>query len=95
MDRLRVDVAGVQTLAGRTHGLVGGLVVETAPTGLGASGWASAAAASAVHAAVTATGDALAARTQDTAAKIAAVDAHFAAQEASSSDELTAVKRTG
>jgi hypothetical protein len=94
MENLRVDVAGMQALAGRTQGLADELVVETAP-GLGVSGWSSAAAVNAVHAAATATGDALAARTQTTAAKIAAATARFAAHEASSSDELASVETTG
>jgi hypothetical protein len=92
MGTLRVDVDGVQALADRTQGLAGELVVGSAPTGLGASGWSSDAAVNAVHAAATATGDALAARMQTTAAKIAAAEARFAAREASSSNELAAVE---
>jgi hypothetical protein len=91
METLRVDADGVQALAGRTLSLAGELVAGTAPTGLEASKWSSAAAVSAVQAAATGAGDALAARTQITAAKIAAADAHFAAQEATSSDELARV----
>jgi hypothetical protein len=89
---LRVDVAGVQALAGRTRGLADELVVGSAPTGLGASEWSSSAAVNAVHAAATATGEALAARTRITATKIAAADARFVAREACSSDELAAVE---
>jgi hypothetical protein len=92
METLRVDVAGMQALADRTQGRAGELVARTAPTELEVSGWSSSAAVSTVHAAATATGDALAARIHATAAKIAAADARFVAQEASSSDALVALE---
>jgi hypothetical protein len=91
MEALRVDVGGVQALADRTQGLAGELVMGSAPTELGASGWSSAAAVNTVHMAAMATGDALAARTQITATKIAVANTRFAAGEASSSDKLAAV----
>jgi hypothetical protein len=91
MEALRVDVAGVQVLADRTRGLAGELVIESAPTGLGMSAWSSATAVSTVHVAATATGDALAVRMQTTATKIAAANARFVDQEASSSNKLVAV----
>jgi hypothetical protein len=47
-----------------------------------------------VHAGATAIGDALAARIQASAAKVAAAEARFVAQEASSSETLAAVETT-
>lgn len=91
MESPRVDVGGVQALAGRTEGLADELVGGSAPTELGASGWSCSAAVNPVHAAATTTTDALAARTQTTAPKIAAADASFVAREASSAAELAAV----
>lgn len=94
MENLRVDVDGVQALADRTQELAVELLIGSTPTQLGVSGWSSATAVNTVHAAARTVGDALAARTQTTAAKIAAAGARFAAREISSSDELAAVART-
>ncbi|MBS4728850.1 hypothetical protein MSM1_11055 [Mycobacterium sp. SM1] len=70
------------------------MVAGTAPTAPGVSCWDSSAAVNIVHAAATVTGDALAARTQTTAAKIAAADASFVAHEADSATELAAVDKS-
>lgn len=78
-------------LTGLRDGRAGELKAETAPIGFGVSGWSSSAAVNTVHAGATATAEALAARMQITAAKIAAADASIVAHEAGSSDALAAV----
>jgi hypothetical protein len=89
---LRVDTAGVQVMAGRWHGFTGDLSGGSEPgAGLGLSCQPSAAAMNAGHADVTACTAVLAERLRGGAARVAAADSRYAANEADSTAALTAV----
>lgn len=91
-DQLRVDVAGLQTMAARWGALDAGSA--TLPTGLGLSCQASAAAVDAAHAEVTAFTEALAARVGDHSTHVVAADNVYAANEAGSAGELASLSRS-
>jgi len=88
MDSLRVNVEGVQTLAGCYQAASEELVDGMAPTGVRVSGWAFYAAMDEMNAAVATAGAALAARTQTRSTKIVAANSRFVAQEDESANEL-------
>jgi hypothetical protein len=91
MQRLRVDTTGVQAMAGRWGTSVGELSAGVAPTGLGLSGQASAAAVNAAHADTAAFTAALAARVGICATHVAEADARYIANETSSANQLAGV----
>jgi hypothetical protein len=84
MDSLRVNVEGVQALAGNYQLAGEELVDGMAPTSIGASGWAFCAAVDEMNAA----GARLDARTQTRATKITAANSRFVAQESESAAEF-------
>jgi hypothetical protein len=88
---LRVDTAGVQAMATRWGASVGDLDETVAPTGLGLSCQASAAAVNAAHADVAAFTAGLAARVGERATGVAQADTSYRAQEASSAAALAAL----
>jgi hypothetical protein len=88
MDSLRVDVEGVQALAGCYQAASQELVDGVAPTGVVVSGWAFSAAMDEMNGAVAIAGAALHARTQTRATKVAAANSRFVAQESKSATEL-------
>jgi hypothetical protein len=94
MDSLRVNVEGVHALAGGYHAAGEQLVNGTAPTSIGASGWAFSAEVGDMNTAVAAAGARLDARTQTRATKIVAANSRFVAQESESAAELRDVTRT-
>jgi hypothetical protein len=89
--QLRVDTVGVQAMAGRWDASAGGLDETTAPTGIGLSCQASAAAVNAAHADITAFTAALATRVSVRAARVAEADTRYITNEADSAQELAAV----
>jgi hypothetical protein len=91
MQRLRVDTTGVQAMASRWGASVGELNPGVAPTGLGLSCQASAAAVHAAHADVTAFTAVLAARVGVRATHVAAADTRYITIEADSANQLAAV----
>jgi hypothetical protein len=89
--QLRVDTVGVQVMAGH-WGASGSELSETvAPTGVGLSCQASAAAVNVAHAGITAFTAALATRVSVRAARVAEADTRYIANEADSATELAAV----
>jgi hypothetical protein len=88
MDSLRVNVEGVQALAGCYRAASEKLLDGMAPTSIGASGWAFSAAVGEMNAAVAAAGATLEARTQTRATKIVAANSCFVAHESESAAEL-------
>jgi hypothetical protein len=88
---LRVDTSGVQAMAARWSVSAGELHQTPAPSGLGLSCQASAAAVDAAHADVAAFATALAARVHWHASGVAAADSSYLAQEAESAAALSAV----
>jgi hypothetical protein len=88
---LRVDTAGVQTMAARWGASAGDLAETAAPTGLGLSCQASAAAVNAAHVDVAAFTAGLAARVGVRATSVTEADSCYLAQEAASATELAAV----
>jgi hypothetical protein len=88
MDSLRVDVEGVQALAGYYQAAGEKLLDGITPTGAGTSCWAFCAAVDEMDAAVAAAGTRLDARTQTRATKIVAANSRFVAQESESAAEL-------
>jgi hypothetical protein len=88
---MRVDVAGVQAMAGRWGASVGELSDMAAPARLGLSCQASAAAVAAAHAEVTAFTAALAARVGTHGTHVSEADARYVANEADAANELSAI----
>src|SRR5581483_4543866 len=88
---LRVDTAGVQAMATRWGASADDLGATVAPTGLGLSCQASAAAVNAAHGDVAAFTAGLAARVGVHATGVAQADSSYLAQEAASAIELAAV----
>ena len=88
---LRVDTSGVQAMAARWGVSAGELHQTPAPSGLGLSCQASAAAVDAAHADVAAFATGLAARIHGHVNGVAAADASYLAQEAESSSALSAL----
>jgi hypothetical protein len=88
MDSLRVNVEGLQALAGCYQAASEELVDGMVPTTIGASGWAFGAAVDEMNAAVAAAGARLGARTQTRATKIFAANSRFVAREDESAVEL-------
>lgn len=88
---LRVDTGGLQTLATRWGALADELNETIAPTRLGLSCQASAAAVSGAHGDVTAFSAALAARVGVRASHVAEADTRYLANEADSASMLAAV----
>jgi hypothetical protein len=88
---LRVDIAGVHTMATRWGASVGDLDETVAPTGLGLSCQTSAAAVNAAHVDVTAFTASLAARVSERATGVIQADTGYQAQEASSTAAVAAV----
>jgi hypothetical protein len=84
MDSLRVNVEGVQALAGSYHAAGEQLVNGMAPAGIGVPGWAFSAAVDEMNAA----GARLETRTQTRATKIVAANDRFVAREDESAAEL-------
>ncbi|BCQ09611.1 hypothetical protein JMUB5695_03060 [Mycobacterium heckeshornense] len=91
MERLRVTADQLLTTANGWHGLTSELLIAEVPSGLGLSSQASALAVNAVHAGVSAAGEAFAARTQITAVKTAAASFAYASSDANSKDLLEAI----
>ncbi len=89
--QLRVDTAGVHAMATRWGAAVGDLHEVVAPTGLGMSCQASAAAVDAAHVDVAAFTAALAARVGDRATGVTHADTSYIAQEAVSTAALAAI----
>ena len=88
---LRVDTAGVQAMAGRWGASVGELNTLVAPSGLGLSYQASAAAVEAAHADIAAFTASLSTRVGARATHVCEADPRYVANEADSADEMTAV----
>lgn len=88
-EQLRIDVAGLQTMAARWGGL--DTTPAALPAALGPSCQASAAAVNAAHADVTAFTTALAARVGDHSARVVAADNLYVANEAGSAGELASL----
>ena len=88
---LRVDAAGVQTMAARWGASVGNLDDLVTPAGLGLSCQVSAAAVHAAHVDVAAFTAGLAVRVSARATGVADVDSGYLAQEAASATALGAV----
>jgi hypothetical protein len=88
---LRVDTAGVQAMAARWGASVGDLNETAAPTGLGLSCQASAAAVDAAHVDVAAFTSGLAARVGQRATGVVQADTSYLAQEAASTAAVAAV----
>lgn len=91
--QLRVDTAGVQTMAARWDASAGELSEAVAPTGPALSCQASAIAVNAAHTDITAFTTALATQVGTRAAAVTAADASYAANEADSANELATVAR--
>jgi hypothetical protein len=91
MQQLRVDSAGLQTMAGQWGASVSELDATVAPTRLGLRSQASAASVNAAHADVTAFTAALATRVGTGAIQVGEVDTRYLANEAESANEMTAV----
>jgi hypothetical protein len=89
--QLRVDSAGLQTMASRWEALVGELGRTTAPAGLAVSSQASAVAVRAAHADITDFAAELATRVGARATHVAHADARYVSNEADSAEELGAV----
>lgn len=89
--QLRVDTAGLRTVAAQWGASVSELNETVAPAGLGLSCQASAAAVNAAHADVTAFTAALAARMGAHATHVVEADTRYIANEADSTNELAAV----
>ena len=89
--QLRVDTAGVHAMATRWGAAVGDLGDTVAPTGLGMSCQASAAAVDAAHLDVAAFTAALTARVGDRATGVTHADTSYIAQEAVSTSALGAL----
>jgi hypothetical protein len=89
--QLRVDTAGVHAMATRWGAAVGDLHAVVAPTGLGSSCQASAAAVNAAHGDVAAFTAALAARVGERATGVTRADTSYIAQEAVSTAALAAL----
>jgi hypothetical protein len=87
---LRVATDELLATARGWHGL-SAEIAAVAPSGLGLSCQASAAAVNAVHASAAAAGEAFAARTQTTAVKTAVASAAYVSAEANSKDILDAI----
>lgn len=87
---MRAATEELQTTASGWHALAGELT-GAAPTVSGVSYQPSAAAVTAIHAAVAGAGEAFGARAQTTAAETAAAATAYAQNEASSADLLNAV----
>jgi hypothetical protein len=90
---LRVDTAGVQTMATRLGASVDDLNETAAPTGLGLSCQTSAAAVNAAHADVAAFTAGLAARVGQRATGVVQADTGYLAQEASSAAAVASAFR--
>jgi hypothetical protein len=88
---LRVDTAGVQAMAARWGASVGDLNETPAPTGLGLSCQASAAAVDAAHVDVAAFTSGLAARVSERATGVAQAHTSYVAQEAASTAAVAAL----
>jgi hypothetical protein len=88
--QLRVDTAGVQTMASRWGASAGELDI-TAPAALGLSCQASVAAVNVAHADVTAFTTALKTQVSSRATAVTKADTCYAANEADSASELAAV----
>lgn len=88
---LRVDTADVQAMAARWGVSAGELHQTQAPSGLGLSCQASAAAVDAAHLDVAAFASGLAARVHGHANGVVAADANYLAQEAESATTLSAL----
>jgi hypothetical protein len=91
MATLRAATDELLATANGWHGLTAELLTTAAPSGLGLSSQASAAAVNAVHAGVAAAGEAFATRTQITAVKTAAASFAYTSNEAYSADLLDAI----
>jgi hypothetical protein len=89
--QLRVNTAGVHAMATRWNAVGGDLAGTVAPTGLGLSCQASAAAVDAAHADVAAFTAALAARVDGRATGVTQADTSYIAQEAVSTAALAAI----
>jgi hypothetical protein len=89
--QLRVDTAGVHAMATRWGAAVSQLDETSAPSGLGMSCQASAAAVDAAHVGVTAYIAALAARVGERATSATKADDSYVAQEAASTAALAAL----
>lgn len=90
METLRVPIDDMLTAASTWHGLTAELAA-VAPSGMGLSGQASAAAVNTVHSGTAVAGEVFAARTQSTAAKTAAASVAYASTEADSAGILDAL----
>lgn len=88
---LRVDTAGVQAMAARWGASVGELNSVAAPSGLGLSCQASAAAVDVAHADIAAFTAALSTRVGTRATRVTEADTRYIANEADSADAMTAV----
>ncbi|MCV7177406.1 hypothetical protein [Mycolicibacterium sphagni] len=88
MSLLDVNTAGLHALAAKCTGWSAELT-QTPPSAAGVSAQPSAVAVNLVHADAALAGEALAARMQSTAAKLAQAGAQYGANEAGSSTELT------
>ncbi|WP_428342352.1 hypothetical protein [Mycobacterium sp.] len=88
---LRVDTAGVHAMATRWGAVTGDLREVAAPTGLGLSCQASAAAVDAAHVDVAAFTSALASRVGDRATGVVGDTTSYLAQEAASTAAVAAV----
>jgi hypothetical protein len=91
MRLLRADAAGAQAMATRWGASVGELNETAAPSGLGLSCQASAAAVSAAHADIAAFTAALATPVGTRATRVAEADTRYVANDADSAGEMTAV----
>jgi hypothetical protein len=91
MGLLRVDTAGVRAMAGRWGTSAGELNTAAAPTGLGLSCQASAAAVAAAHAEVAGFTAALATRVGTNVAHVFEADARYVANETDAVNEMSAV----
>jgi hypothetical protein len=87
VEKLQVDVAAVQVMAGRWQAQAADLGAGATP-GLGLSCQASAAAVNTAHAETAVTTAAMTRRVQTTAAKVAAADTGYVANEANSAAKL-------
>lgn len=91
MQLVRVDTGAVQAMSGRWAAAAGELTDTVAPSGLGLSCQASAAAVAAAHADVTAFTAALAIRVGGHATRIGEADAAYLANEADAAQTMTAL----
>lgn len=88
---LRVDTAGIQTMATRWGASVGELNATVAPAELGLSCQASATAVNAAHADITAFTAALASQVDNRATRVTEADTRYIANEADATTQLAAV----